>query len=323
MSLSITDIPGIKVGTAQDLEAMTGCTVILTELGAVCGVDVRGGAPGTRETDLLNPVNTVEQVHAVVLSGGSAFGLAAAQGVAQYLEEKGIGLFTGKAVVPIVPAAVLFDLNVGDYKVRPNPQMGYEAAQNAGKDVPEGNWGAGAGATVGKLMGNDRCTKSGQGTAAVQMPNGLIVAALVAVNAFGDVVSPDSGQVIAGLRHESGQGFDSTIRLMKEMLGQTGAGNAGNTTIGVITTNAVLTKAQATKIAQNAHDGLARTIMPVHTAIDGDTIFTLATGQMAADVSLIGILAREVMETAVQRAVQQAESIGGILCARDIIQQQS
>ncbi|MGE5417615.1 MAG: P1 family peptidase [Acidobacteriota bacterium] len=317
MTLKITDINGIKVGVAQNFEAMTGCTVILAENGATCGVDVRGGAPGTRETDLLDPVNTVDTVHAIVLSGGSAYGLECVHGVMQYLEEHGRGLFTGKTVVPIIPAAVIFDLNVGDHRVRPDKTMGYEAACNAGTDVPEGNFGAGTGATVGKLKGYDNCTKGGQGTFATKLPNGLIVGALVVVNAFGDVVDPEDGRIIAGVQGSSEGGFVSTVKQLKDVLTQM-PGLVENTTLAVIVTNARLNKAQCKKVAQMAHNGLAHTIKPVHTMWDGDSVFTLATGEIEVDANMVGVLAQEVLAEAVIRAVKSAESTGCIKCSQEI-----
>lgn len=315
----ITDIKGIKVGVAQDLEALTGCTVILTEKGAVCGVDVRGGGPGTRETDLLDPVNSVEEVHAVVLTGGSAYGLECAHGVMQYLEEQGVGLFTGKTVVPIVPAAVLFDLNVGDCRVRPDRAMGYEAARQAGEEVPEGNYGAGTGATVGKLKGYERCTKGGQGTAALAA-GGLIVGALAAVNAFGEVVDPESGRILAGIRTDDDSGFVPTLEELGRMSGLAMPGLVENTTLAVVATNARLSKARCKKVAQMAHNGLARTIRPVHTMWDGDTVFALATGEVGADPNLVGIMAVEAVARAVLRAVRAARTVKGIKCSADILQ---
>lgn len=300
----ITDVRGIEVGHAQDQEALTGCTVIICRKGAVAGVEVRGGAPGTRETDLLNPVNLVDQVHAVVLAGGSAFGLDAATGVMRYLEEQQIGLDTGAAKVPIVPAAILYDLGLGRADVRPDAAMGYRAATSASSDPPaEGNVGAGAGASVGKMRGMKYAMKSGIGTWSIDV-NGVVIGALVAVNAIGDVVDPKSGKVIAGLR--SG----STLQALKR--NQTQSAIKSNTVIGVIATNAKLTKAQATKVAQLAQDGLAHVIRPAHTMFDGDTIFALATGEKTADVSMVGAFAAEVMAEAILRAVKMAASAGGI-----------
>src|SRR5262245_19899396 len=277
----LTEVPGIKVGHFTLAERPTGCTVILAESGAVAGVDVRGSAPGTRETDLLNPINTVQEVHAVVLSGGSAFGLEAATGTVRYLEERCIGFDTRIAKVPIVLAAILFDLGVGDAKVRPTADCGYKAAQSATDGaVMEGNVGAGAGATVGKSAGASRAMKAGVGSAAIKFSDGLIVAALVAVNAFGDIVDPSTGKVIAGVRTPDGRALADARVLLRG--GETTARQPGaNTTIGVVATNAKLTKTQAAKVAQMAHDGYARAIAPTHTPNDGDTIFALSSGGTA------------------------------------------
>ena len=314
---AITDVPGIKVGHATDLEALTGCTVVLCEDGAVGGVDVRGLAPGTRETDLLRPGNLVEKVHAVLLSGGSAFGLAAADGVMRYLEERKVGFNVGVAVVPIVPAAVLFDLAIGDPSVRPDAAMGYAACENASDAPPaEGNAGAGTGATVGKIYGPARCTKGGLGSASARS-GGIIVGAIVAVNAFGDVVDPTAGRIIAGARKLRGEGFADTIQAMGSVAGRTALAFA-NTVIGVVATNARLSKAEANVVAGMAHDGLARVVRPAHTLFDGDTIFALATGAKRANAAVVGALAAEVVAEAILRGVRQAESAGGVPCARDL-----
>ncbi|MDQ2690429.1 MAG: P1 family peptidase [Chloroflexota bacterium] len=303
-SSAITDIRGIEVGHAQDDKALTGCTVILCRAGAVAGVDVRGGAPGTRETDLLDPVNLVENVHAVVLAGGSAFGLDAASGVMRYLEEQGIGFPTSEARVPIVPTTILYDLGIGRADVRPDAAMGYRAAAEASPNPPrEGNVGAGTGASVGKVRGMEYATKSGIGTWSMES-NGLIVGALVAVNAIGDVVDPNSGEKIVGLRSGTSLEWMKNNPARPEI--------QSNTVIGVIGTNARLTKAGATKVAQMAHDGLARAIRPAHTMYDGDTIFTLATGEKEADLSLVGACAADVMAETIVRAVKLAESAGGL-----------
>ncbi len=320
---SITDVPGIEVGHAQDDDALTGCTAILCRKGAVAGVDVRGGAPGTRETDLLNPLNLVQSVHAVLLAGGSAFGLDAASGVMRYLEEQGIGFDTGVAKVPIVPAAILFDLNLGRADRRPDAQMGYHAAASANSDAPrEGNFGVGTGASVGKMFGAKQAMKCGIGTASVEIGAGVIVGALMAVNAFGDVMDPETNQVIAGLRSADvgpihlGQAgyFADTLKMMKTFFGRTVLSFATkvNTVIGVVATNADFTKAEATKMAQMAHDGLARAVRPAHTMLDGDTIFALATGGKKADVSTVGAYAAEVTAQAIVRAARMAASAGGL-----------
>lgn len=321
---AITDVAGIKVGHFTDSRRPTGCTVILCEAGAVGGVDVRGAAPGTRETDLLNPINTVQQVHAVVLSGGSAFGLDTASGVMRYLEERNIGFDVRVARVPIVPAAILFDLGVGDPKIRPDAEAGYKACKAATTKAPEeGNVGAGAGATVGKLFGMKRAMKGGVGTASIKLNDGkssLTVGAIVAVNAVGDVIDPSAGKVIAGARTQDGKALLGSMNaiLRGEQLPPSLGGTA--TTIGVVATDVKLDKMQATKVAQMAHDGLARAINPIHTASDGDTIFALATGRSSrpANVTLIGALAAEAMAQAVVRAVQAARRIENLPSASEM-----
>lgn len=314
----ITDVPGILVGHAHDREALTGCTVILCCQGATAGVDVRGAAPGTRETDLLNPVNMVEKVHSIVLTGGSAFGLDAAAGVMAFLEERGCGFNTGVARVPIVPAAVIYDLAIGSPKVRPDRRMGYEAAKNATcKENRRGNVGAGMGATVGKIGGMSLAVKSGLGMASISFPNGGVVAALVVVNAFGDVFDPSSGRIIAGARQPGGKLPLHTTRVL--LSGAPGGGFGGaNTTVGLVATNIALSKAEANKVAQLAHDGLARTISPIHTLYDGDTIFALSTGEVQGDSLAVGVAAAEVTARAVIDAVTHAESAGGVPCAREL-----
>jgi len=319
-SKGLTDVPGIKVGHFTRTERPTGCTVILTEAGAVAGVDVRGSAPGTIETDLLSPVNLVEQVNAVFLSGGSAFGLDVATGVRQYLFEKRIGYPTRAANVPIVPGAILYDLNVGDKpEIWPTADCGYRASQSASDGpVAEGNVGAGAGATIGKSGGGGGPMKGGMGTASITLADGLVVAALVAVNAVGDVVDPATGKVVAGVRSADGKGLADSRKILRG--GRPVDAQPGqNTTIGVVATNARLTKVQATKVAQMAHDGLARAIYPAHTMGDGDTIFALATGAIAgADVSRVGALGAEMIAEAVVRAAREATGIPGYPAARDL-----
>ena len=322
---AITDVPGIRVGQAQNDEALPGCTVVLCEKGAVAGVDQRGGAPGTRETDLLHPMHTVSQVHAILLTGGSAFGLDAAGGVMRYLEEKGIGFNTGVARVPIVPAAVLFDLAIGRADSRPDAAMGYLACQNASSSQPpaEGNYGAGTGATVGKILGMGQAMKSGIGSASIALGGGVVVGAIVAVNAFGDVIDPSSGAILAGtratslgpLRFGAPGYFADTLEFMKCLAGRTVLGIAGmaNTVIGVVATNAALDKDQANKVAQMAHNGLARTIRPAHTMMDGDTLFALSTGRSRKmDVSTVGAFAAEAVAQAIVRAVKAAQPAGGL-----------
>ncbi len=326
---TITDVPGLRVGHAHDYEALTGCTVVLCEKGAVGGVDQRGGAPGTRETDPLRPMHLVQKVHAVLLSGGSAFGLDAASGVVRYLEERGVGFDVRVARVPIVPAAILFDLAIGRADVRPDPTMGYQACQNASQEAPaEGNAGAGMGATVGKILGMGSAMKAGIGTASIDIGGGAVVGALVAVNALGDVVDPRTGEIIAGARparlgpvHLGGEGpFADTLTVMKSLAGRTALRFAGrgNTVIGVVATNARLTKEQANKVAQMAHDGIARAVRPAHTMLDGDTLFALSTGNKKADVNVVGAYAAEVVARAIVRAVLAAESAGGLPAARDL-----
>ncbi|MEP6874278.1 MAG: P1 family peptidase [Burkholderiales bacterium] len=331
---SLTDVRGLRVGHFTETRRPTGCTVILAPDGAVAGVDVRGAAPGTRETELLSPLNAIEKVHAIMLAGGSAFGLDAAGGVMRWLEERGIGAPVGpaqghepnrKAIrVPIVPAAILFDLWVGDASIRPDAASGYAACEAATTDpVAEGNVGAGTGASVGKLFGIQRAMRGGLGSASITV-GGITVAALVAVNAIGDVIDPATGEPIAGARSEDGQHLQGTMRSMLrgELMTPMQPGSA--TTLGVVATDAVLTKAQANKVAQMAHDGFARSINPVHTMTDGDTIFALATGAsgQTANLTLIGALGAEVMATAVVRAVRAATRLSGpnvpeLPCASD------
>ncbi len=308
---TIVDVPGIRVGHAQDANALTGCTVILCEQGAIASVDVRGSAPGTRETDLLDPVHLVNQVHAICLSGGSAYGLDAAMGVMRYLEEQGYGLQVGVGLVPIVPAAVLFDLAIGLSTVRPDAAMGYRAAQQASSEkTAEGNVGAGCGATVGKLAGFHRAMKSGIGSVSKELPGGVIVGAIVAVNAVGEVRDEKTGETLAGPRREDGSLQNSMTLLLEQPLRFIHPGT--NTTIAVVATNAGLTKTEMKKVAQMAHDGLARTIYPVHTMNDGDTVFSLSTGGVKSNVDVIGAYAADVLAQAVVRAVKTASAAGGL-----------
>ncbi|HEV8483710.1 MAG TPA: P1 family peptidase [Blastocatellia bacterium] len=301
---TITDVPGIRVGHAHDKRARTGCTVILCgSEGAVAGVDVRGAAPGTRETDLLEPGNLVERVHAVVLTGGSVFGLDAACGVARYLEERDIGFDAGVARVPIVPAAVIFDLAVGNSKVRPDSAMGYKACQlGSAGPVAEGQVGAGAGATVGKILGQARASRGGVGTAALKLSSGVTVGVLVVVNAFGDIVDPESGRILAGARTLSGVGWLNTSRALEGAAqGISRTSPVENTTLAVVATDASLTKAQARRVAVMAHDGMARAVRPVHTIFDGDTVFALSTGRVVADLTAIGPVAADLVARAIVR----------------------
>ncbi|MBI5671187.1 MAG: P1 family peptidase [Chloroflexi bacterium] len=323
MNHTLTDVPGIQVGHYTHLKAATGCTVIICPNATVGGVDQRGGAPGTRETDLLRPLHLVDTVSAVVLAGGSAYGLAAADGVMRYLEEHGLG-YRSRAgyLVPIVPAAILFDLAIGQSNVRPDAAMGYaacEAASNA--PVPQGTVGAGTGCRVGAMRGNEYATKGGIGSASVDLGEGLVVAALMAVNAVGDVVE-DNGRIIAGMRETpTSSTFVSMMSMMKglahrvEMPAPVSAGE--NTVIGVVATNARLTKEEVNKVAQMAQDGLARAVRPAHTLFDGDTIFALATGEIPANVTAIGAYAAEVTAEAIRKGIRAATSLAGVRAWKD------
>jgi L-aminopeptidase/D-esterase-like protein len=319
----ITDVPGISVGHATDLEALTGCTVILCEAGAVGGVDQRGGAPGTRQTDGMYPLHLVQQVHAVVLTGGSAFGLDSASGVVRYLEERGVGFNVGVARVPIVPAAVLFDLGIGRSDVRPDAEMGYQACLNAKDEkMEEGNAGAGTGATVGKILGLPQAVKGGIGSASVFITDQLVVGAVAAVNAFGDVIDPRTGSILAGARSISPTDarpdgkpvFADTLEVMRAMAPEfrMGYSQPSNTVIAVVATNARLDKEQVNKVAQMAQDGLARAVRPAHTMVDGDTIFALSLGERIADVNLIGAFGAEMVTQAILNAVRAAQPAAGI-----------
>lgn len=315
---AITDVAGLRVGHFTDARRPTGCTVLLCPQGAVCGVDVRGAAPGTRETDLLRPDNLVEHVHALLLTGGSAFGLDAASGVVRWLEERGHGLGVGPAVVPIVPAAVLFDLWLGDHRIRPDAAAGYAACEAASHEAPaQGNVGAGAGATVGKLFGIERGMKGGIGTASLQS-GAIRIGALVAVNPSGDVIDPASGRVVAGTRGADGRPRSATQAIAAgELPARALPGMA--TTIGIVATDAQLTKSQCNKLATMAHNGLARSIDPVHTMGDGDTLFALATGASGrpGEMTVLGALAATVMARAVLNAVRAAEALPELPAARD------
>ncbi|MBC5765944.1 P1 family peptidase [Ramlibacter albus] len=308
---SITDVAGIEVGHFTDPRRPTGCTVVITREGAVGGVDVRGAAPGTRETDLLSPTNLVEQVHAVVLSGGSAWGLDAASGAMRWLDEHGIGLQVAKGRVPIVPAAVLFDLYMGDPSIRPDANAGYAACAAASKQPPqEGCVGAGTGAIVGKIFGMDRAMKGGIGSASVTA-HGITVGALIACNALGDVIDPATGQVVAGARADDGKSLLNTQQAMVRGDPHKRIIPGSNTTIGVVATDAVLTKPQASRLATVGHDGLARAINPAHTMFDGDTLFALATGKAGKplDMLTLSAMAAEAVAQAVLRAVRAATSL--------------
>ena len=318
----ITAVEGLRAGHFTLTQKPTGCTVILAEKGATGGVSVRGAAPGTRETDLLDPSNLVEQVHGIVLSGGSAFGLDTATGVMQYLEERKVGFPFGGAYVPIVPAAVLFDLPVaGKPLIRPDKICGYEAAKAATTDaMPEGSVGAGAGATVGKFGGGGKPMKGGIGTASITLPSGLTVAAVVAVNAAGDIIDPATGRIVAGALAADGQTFLDARKILRNGGTVAQPRPAENTTLGIVATNAKLTKAQARKVADMGHDGFARTIVPAHTMADGDTIFALATGSYPGEVNMtvIGALGAEMVADALLRAVREATGIPGYPAVRDL-----
>jgi L-aminopeptidase/D-esterase-like protein len=310
---ALAAIPGLRVGHWTDRRAATGCTVVLCEGGAVAAVDVRGGAPGTRETDLLHPGNLVERIHAVLLSGGSAFGLDAAAGVMRYLEERGVGFPTPGGLVPIVVAAVLYDLSIGRSDVRPDAAAGHAACRAARSGrVSQGSVGAGSGATVGKALGMERAVKGGIGTASERAVNDVIVGALVAVNCFGEVVDPDSGRILAGPRDEKG-GFLSTLDILRRRPPGL-LGGFTNSTIGVVATNARLNKEQAYRLAVMAHDGLSRAVRPAHTPVDGDVFFSLATRatEAPADLISLGSLAARAVERAIVRAVTEARGLAGV-----------
>jgi L-aminopeptidase/D-esterase-like protein len=307
----ITDVPGLLVGHATDLDHLTGCTVVICAQGAVPGAAVMGGAPGTRETDLLRPENAIEAVHAVVLCGGSAFGLAAADGVVRHLEGRGVGFRTPHAKVPIVSAAVIYDLGIGSPDVRPGAEMGEAAARAAAPGpIAEGCVGAGTGATVGKLFGMRGAMKSGVGTCSVRVPGTVTVGALLVTNAFGDVLDVSTGKVLAGARDLDRGGFVGAAEHLR-VHGLTEAFPT-NTTLGVVATDALLTKAQATRLAILAHAGLARAVSPSHTSIDGDTMFVLSTGRTAADWLALQAAVQEVVVQAVMRSVRTASTLGGV-----------
>ena len=307
----ITDVAGIEVGHFTDARRPTGCTVVLCRAGAVAGVDVRGAAPGTRETDLLAPTNLIDRIHGITLAGGSAWGLDAASGVVRWLEEQGAGLDVRYARLPLVPAAVLFDLYCGDAKIRPDANAGYEACRAASTQAPaEGNVGAGAGAAVGKIFGIERAMKGGIGSASVRVGD-ITVGAIVACNALGDVVDPDTGKVIAGARTADGKALVDSRRALLRGEGPQPMLAGTNTTIGVVATDAVITKAQASRLATVAHDGLARTINPVHTMSDGDTMFALGTGRATGQpgMMLLATMAAEATALAVVRAIRAAQAL--------------
>lgn len=308
---SITRVAGIEVGHFTDTRRPTGCTVVMAREGAVAGVDVRGAAPGTRETDLLHPSNLVDKVHAIMLAGGSAWGLEAATGAVRWLEERGVGLDVAVGRLPIVPAAVLFDLLVGDMRIRPDAAAGYAAcAAASGADPAEGNVGAGTGAVVGKVFGIQHAMKGGVGTASVTV-DGVTVGALIACNALGDVIDPDTAQVMAGARTDDGRALRDTRRALLRGQPPQPLLAGTNTTIGVVATDAILTKVQAHRLAIAAHDGLARSINPVHTMSDGDTLFSLGTGRAGKSLGMmvLATMAAEATARATVRAVQAARSV--------------
>ncbi len=311
-------IDGVLLGHAQDQEAMTGCSVLVFPQGAVGGVEVRGGAPATRETDLLGCMNLVQEVHAILLTGGSAFGLAAADGVMSYLEERGWGFQTGVACVPIVPAAAIFDLSMGDATRRPDAKMGYQACLNASDDLtPQGNLGAGTGATVGKVLGDGYAMKSGWGSSFFSTKAGLRIAAFVVVNAFGDVIDED-GSIIAGARHPQGGFLNTQLFLENSLISAPEQGSMTNTTIGAIVTNAKLNKSETNWVARIGHNGFARSLVPSHTKVDGDSIFAAATGEVEASVDLVAMVGARLMAEAVRGAVTHAQGVGGIPAACDL-----
>ncbi|MEE9248835.1 MAG: P1 family peptidase [Dehalococcoidia bacterium] len=314
MSDTITDVPGIKVGHYTDTLGITGCTVVLCEEGAVAGVDVRGSAPGTRETDLLRPMNLVEKAHAILLSGGSAYGLSAADGIMRYLEERGAGFDVGIGVVPIVPAAILFDLDLGDARARPGPQQGYQACLNAqDKDPEQGSVGAGTGATVGKALGPRRAVKGGVGCASASLGGSVTVGALAVVNAWGSIVDHHSGQIVAGPRKDKAPGFQDTVDLLASGI-EAPVSILQNTTLAIVATDAALSKEQVNKIAQMAQDGIAMAVRPAHTMYDGDVVFVLSTGRgrQFPDTTALGAIAAAVVSRAIVRGMTQAKGLGGV-----------
>ena len=317
--ISITDIKGIHIGQTENVEAATGLTVIISEQGMGAGLDIRGGGPASRDSGLLDPLTAAEVVNAVVLGGGSAFGLGASNGVMEYLEKRGIGFDVGVTKVPLVVQSDIFDLTVGDKDVRPDPAMGYEAAKNAmeSPNYKDGNYGAGCGATVGKISGMDTCMKTGIGSYAIEI-GPLQIGAIVVVNSLGDIYDWRTGKKIAGLLAEDRKGFRDTVTLMEGSIDVRENKFVDNTTIGAIITNAKFTKSQLCKIAGMTHNGFARSIRPVHTTADGDSIYALSTGDVNADMDLVGTVAAEVMSEAITRAVYSAKSAYGFPSANDI-----
>ena len=317
--VSINDIQNFAIGQAQNFDSATGCTVIICEDGAVCGVDVRGGSPGTRDTDALNPINNRKAVHAVLLSGGSAFGLDAAGGVMKYLEEHKIGRDVGVTVVPNVCAAILFDLKCGDHKIRPDEKMGYEACISAfsNEAFKSGNFGAGTGATIGKIRGGAYAMKGGIGKSAFRHEN-LFVGAIMAVNCVGDIFDSKTGKILAGARGDDVKTFIGSERVILDEYESMADFFSGNTIIGCIITNAKLDKAQATKLASLGQNGLARAVRPAHSVYDGDTVFAMCTGEVSATLDAVGILAAMAVEEAIIDAVKSADSFGGFPALKDL-----
>ncbi len=319
MHNAITDVDGVRVGHSSDFKGYTGCTVVLFDRAAVCGIDIRGSAAGTRQIDALGVAHVVDRVHAAMLAGGSAFGLNAPGGVIRYLEERSIGFDTGVARVPIVPTAVIFDLGFGERLARPTPEMGYEACVNAGLSVDEGSVGAGVGATVGKLCSSARAMKGGLGTASVSTPDGIVVGALVVVNAFGDVIDDATGEFLAGLRtSEEGLTFAGTVECLKQGQVRTQFG-IDNTTLAIVATNAQLDKREITKVAQMSQAGIIKTVAPAHTTFDGDLIFAASLGEMKGDVNRIGLLGEFAVAEAIKRAVKKADGFGLLPAFKDLL----
>ena len=317
--IAITEIENIAIGQAEDTVAGTGCTVFISKDGMAAGLDIRGGGPASRESGLMDPLAAAQTIHAVVLSGGSAYGLGAADGVMQYLEENGIGLDVGVTKVPLVVQSDIFDLTVGDSKVRPDREMGYEAAKRAlnSPNYRDGNFGAGCGATVGKICGMERCMKSGIGSYAIET-GGLKIGAVVVVNAFGDIFDHRTGSKLAGLLNEGKNGFADTTEVMYSHIAPVENKFVSNTTIGIVMTNAKFDKTQLCKLAGMAHDGYARSIRPVHTSVDGDSIYAVSLGNVAADMDTVGVLSAEVMSEAITRAVKNADSAYGAISAKEL-----
>ena len=317
--IAITEIENIAIGQAENTVAGTGCTVFISKDGMAAGLDIRGGGPASRESGLMDPLAAAQTIHAVVLSGGSAYGLGAADGVMQYLEENGIGLDVGVTKVPLVVQSDIFDLTVGDSKVRPDREMGYEAAKRAlnSPNYRDGNFGAGCGATVGKICGMERCMKSGIGSYAIET-GGLKIGAVVVVNAFGDIFDHRTGSKLAGLLNEGKNGFADTTEVMYSHIAPVENKFVSNTTIGIVMTNAKFYKTQLCKLAGMAHDGYARSIRPVHTSVDGDSIYAVSLGNVAADMDTVGVLSAEVMSEAITRAVKNADSAYGAISAKEL-----